>query len=79
MSLAWDTPVTFTFRSARDAQINGRDMYDYINSAVGAFEDGNYGLFGEMIGKASIEILDGRREMKDDPAINHPKPKPTSE
>jgi hypothetical protein len=30
--------------------------------------------FGQMIGLASTQILEGRREMKADPTLTHPKP-----
>lgn len=51
-------------------------MYDYMEAAVKALEEQNYTLFGEMVGHASKDLLDGRRQLKKDASLQHPtKPK----
>lgn len=72
MSLAWDSPVSFAFGGEHNTMVNGVQMYDYMEAAVNGFEDGNYGLFGEMVGHASKDLLEGRRQLKKDPSISHP-------
>jgi hypothetical protein len=60
----FNSPAAFAWHVGKDLLVNGKDIYNDINSGISDFHSKNWNHFGQDIGNAASKILLGAAEEK---------------